>query len=107
QPNVHPVRFLIACRGGHLDDFPWVTYVHKGTPCTAPMLTLRQYGASGEASDVVVRCTACNTERRMGEAFGEDAWAPLMTCRGHRPHLRDVDEQECKQPLKTILLGAS
>jgi len=29
-PSVLPSRFLAACTHGHLDDFPWVPFVHKG-----------------------------------------------------------------------------
>src|SRR5205809_5674094 len=29
-PPVLPARFLVACEHGHLDDFPWITFVHKG-----------------------------------------------------------------------------
>ncbi|MCP4401139.1 MAG: hypothetical protein GY801_28055 [bacterium] len=31
----------------------------------------------------------------------------LPACRGRRPHLRDFQEKDCEEPLKTILLGAS
>lgn len=105
-PVVFPVRFLIACKGGHLDDFPWLSYVHQGSPCNAPVLRLREFGVSGEASDIQVKCDACNDSRRMGNAFGQNAW-DTMACRGHRPHLRDTDSEPCEQPIKTILLGAS
>ena len=33
-PTVVPARFLVACENGHLDDFPWVEFVHEGpTDC--------------------------------------------------------------------------
>ncbi len=41
-PAVLPARFLLACERGHLDDFPWVGFVHKGgTDCKA-LLRLRE-----------------------------------------------------------------
>jgi len=41
-PTAFPVRFLVACREGHLTDFPWIEYVHNGTaPCKPSLLTLR------------------------------------------------------------------
>jgi len=50
---VLPVRFLQACRNGHIDDFPWLEYVHKG-PCdhSPAILRLTETGPSGEASDI-------------------------------------------------------
>src|SRR4029078_11490934 len=35
-PVVFPARFVVACPEGHLDDFPWSAYVHRGgggAPC--------------------------------------------------------------------------
>jgi hypothetical protein len=105
SPSALSVRFLLACREGHVTDFPWVDFVHKGNvPCRPATLSLREFGASGDASDIVVKCHTCGTERRMADAFDTDA---AFACPGHHPHLRWVEAQECKGPAKTILLGAS
>jgi len=103
-PAAHSVRFLLACREGHLTDFPWLDFVHKGNvPCRPATLSMREFGASGDASDIIVKCHSCNTERRMADAFDPDT---AFTCPGHHPHLRLV-EHKCKEQAKTILLGAS
>lgn len=108
KPSVVPARFLVACERGHLDDFPWMYFVHSGKECEASTLTLREYGVSGSAADVEVRCEKCGANRRMAEAFGEDARERNMPeCSGRRPHLRDYDETECPKKMKSILLGAS
>ncbi len=108
EPTVVPVRFLLACRNGHLDEFPWVQYVHGGaSTCQTSILRLRQFGVSGEASDIEVRCDTCHATRRLGEAVGPDAQAHLPACRGRHPHLRTFEEDECTEPAKVILLGAS
>lgn len=105
SPTALPVRFLIACRNGHLSDFPWIEYVHKARPiCKPARLTMREYGAAGDASDIIIKCLDCNTERRMGDAFDQDRWR--KSCPGHHPHLRLVDAA-CTEEAKTILLGAS
>ena len=31
-PTAVPARFVVACKNGHLDDFPWVNFVHAGPP---------------------------------------------------------------------------
>lgn len=105
-PTAVPARFLVACENGHLDDFPWVEYVHGGPTACTGILTLIEYGPTGEARDLEIRCT-CGKSRRLSEAFGESGQQTLPRCRGRRPHLRDYDLESCTAPLKAILLGAS
>lgn len=104
-PSAMSVRFLVACREGHLSDFPWLNFVHKGNvPCVPATLTLREYGASGDASDIIVKCHTCGSERRMADAFDPDN---PFTCSGHHPHLRLIEAAGCKEQAKAILLGSS
>ncbi len=106
RPIALPVRFLLACRDGHLTDFPWIEYVHNGKkPCTPSILTLREFGAAGDASDIMVKCTSCGAERRMGDAFDRERFK--IKCPGHHPHLRMVESEPCEQEARTILLGSS
>ncbi|RRR65702.1 MAG: DUF1998 domain-containing protein [Candidatus Viridilinea halotolerans] len=107
HPIVVPARFLVACEHGHLDDFPWVEFVHRGPTTCETQLRLIEYGPSGEARDLIVRCETCKQTRRLAEAFGEEGRARMPKCRGRRPHLRDVDPQGCDQQVRAILLGAS
>lgn len=105
--SVLPSRFLVACANGHLDDFPWIPFVHKGpTDCKA-VLRLIEPAVPAEATDVIARCDTCGTNRILANAFGRDGRYNLPICRGRRPHLRDVDPKSCQEPLRAILLGAS
>jgi hypothetical protein len=107
KPLAVPARFLVACRNGHLDDFPWVSFVHRGPSDCRAVLRLIEYGLAGEARDLEVRCETCQARRRMSEAFGEAGKATMPLCRGRRPHLRDFDEEPCPEQAKAILLGSS
>lgn len=106
-PTVLPARFLVACEKGHLDDFPWHYFVHKGPSTCTGAIRLLELGVSGEAADIMVKCDACEAVRRMSEAFGEEGKQAMPACRGRHPHLRDFDEHGCDQQMKAILLGAS
>ena len=107
-PDVVPARFLVTCEHGHLDDFPWVWFVHRGPTTCKASLQLREYGVSGEAAEIEVRCTTCGVARRMSDAVGDDNRLRHMpACRGRRPHLRDFEEDGCTRRMKTIVLGAS
>jgi hypothetical protein len=105
-PTAHAVRFLLACHDGHLTDFPWVEYVHDGkAPCKPSRLTLREYGAAGDVSDIIVKCLECDTDRRMGDAFDREKFR--FQCNGHHPHLRTTETNGCPEDARPILLGAS
>ncbi len=108
EPTVLPARFLFTCAAGHLDDFPWSWFVHRGPTSCHGALELRELGVSGEAADVEVSCRDCDIPaRRMAEAFGEDAPRVLPACRGRRPQLRDFEQEPCTASVDTILLGAT
>ncbi|MEP7341953.1 MAG: DUF1998 domain-containing protein [Acidobacteriota bacterium] len=106
-PTVVPARFLVACGDGHLDDFPWVEYVHKGKTDCRYELHLYELGASGEVADIQVQCIKCDKKRRMSDAFGPDGQTQLPSCRGRWPHLRKFADKDCKEFQRGILLGSS
>lgn len=107
-PAVLPTRFQLACCRGHIDDFPWLTFVHHGaTTCNGP-LRLKKVGVGDEAADLLIECDKCSTKRSLVEAFGDAAAADsVFACRGRRPHLRDFEPNGCTEHAETMLLGAS
>ena len=109
EPEVIPARFLAACEKGHLDDFPWVEFVHRGKEniCDSPQLRLLELGPSGEARNLEVSCENCKSKRRMNAAFGAENREKLPECTGRRPHLRDYDSEKCELLIRTTSLGAS
>lgn len=107
RPTAVPARFLMACKNGHLDDFPWMYFVHRGADhppeCT---LSLVERGTTGEAANVFVQCTCQGVSARsMAEAMGLRGESALPACRGHHPHLGTFEP--CGEPVKTIALGAT
>jgi hypothetical protein len=50
-PTAVPARFVVACKNGHLDDFPWVNFVHGGPPDHSYKLQLLEMGVSGEVAN--------------------------------------------------------
>lgn len=107
SPTTIPARFLVACKHGHLDDFPWYYFVHRGQGgCRNGEIRLFEYGVSGSAADIEVKCS-CGANRRMSDAFGELGKKNMPQCRGRHVHLRNFDEGGCDQQMVGILLGAS
>ncbi len=106
SPAAVPARFLVACRGGHLDDFPWHYFVHGGpSDCPGPLKFFEQ-GASLQTENLWVRCERCDASRSMVDAFGDRGQQLLPKCRGRHPHLGRADAN-CEERLRPVLLGAS
>lgn len=104
KPTAFPARFLVACPRGHIDDFPWRDWVHKGaTDCSRP-LKLEDRGRTGSANDLQVECE-CGEKRGLGDAFKREAHAG---CTGRQPWLHPSNrEAGCTAEPRTILRGAS
>lgn len=113
-PTVVPARFVVACKNGHLDDFPWREFVHGVQTACKGGLKLLEPSATGEAASIFVQCEGanCGAIRPMSDAFKMDLMA-LPVCKARRPHLRDHDEAGCKTPtgqdmrMEPMLQGAS
>ncbi|WP_430252087.1 DrmB family protein [Neorhizobium sp. DAR64860/K0K1] len=109
----NPVRFVVACRRGHLSDFPWEWWAHRGCEggiCQRPLLRLGSRGESASLADLFVVCEACSTPERktmqsLGTAFGADALTG-WTCDGFRPWLHDR-QADCREQVRALQRGAS
>lgn len=100
-----PARFLVACEAGHLDDFPYDTFVHraKTTVCSGPRLSMRD-GASSLQPEVWISCE-CKAGDNIARASGLAGASTLPRCRGRHPHLQTFES--CGKELRLIVLGAS
>jgi len=101
-----PARFLLACRSGHLDDFPWQWYVHGGPSECRGVLKFHEEGASLQTENLWVKCMTCSSAKSLAQAFGERSKGLLPACRGRHPHL-DTYDADCKEMPRTILLGST
>ena len=101
-----PARFLLACRNGHLDDFPWRWFVHQGPSSCTGTLRFFEQGASLQTENLWVRCDGCDASRSLVHAFGREAEENLPACRGRHPHLNSFDE-DCQERPRAVLLGST
>ncbi len=101
-----PARFLLACRNGHLDDFPWRYYVHGGQAECSGGLRFFESGASLQTENLWVKCDSCGAKRNMAQAFGKAGKENLPACRGRHPHL-DKYDVSCDEEPRGVLLGAT
>ena len=110
---VIPVRFIMACRHGHVDEFPWDWWVNHRTDCphrnrenwerhTGLVLKAEKPGLAG----LFLSCPECKARRSMDGIFSKKTWEKGPKCRGRRPWLADGTEA-CEQEQNAVQRGAS
>jgi hypothetical protein len=103
--TVVPVRFVRACRCGHIADIDWRGFVHAGpTDCMRP-LWMDERGTSGDLSEVFARCE-CGAERSMIQAVQLQNLA-MGHCDGSRPWLGPYTKETCGEPNRLLIRTAS
>lgn len=103
-----PARFLLVCTNGHVDEFPYLEWVHRGAKCTKasgmPSLRIQDLGSSNLTK---ISCLSCKEFRFMNEAYGPAAQDKLPRCRARHPHLDWFDPKGCPEDPKTLMIGAA
>ena len=106
---VVPVRFVRACRCGHIGDIDWYTFVHGGqNDCSTKhrQLWIDERGTSGDLTEVWIRCECGKAERNMAQAARLQDRA-LGHCDGYRPWLGPYTKEPCGEPNRLLIRTAS
>ena len=104
--NVVPVRFVRACRSGHIGDIDWFEFVHGGKTDCRRQLWIEERGTTGDLSEVWVRCDCGKGERNMLQASEQHIKA-LGHCDGNRPWLGPYSKEKCGEPNRLLIRTAS
>lgn len=114
KPWLIPVRFVAACQRGHVQDFPFMQWVHRGQPhskdCKLRLLAGR---SSAGLTGIKISCT-CEKVRSLGGIFdyNETKGGALhrlgCDCDGFRPWLGEWENPGgCGEFLRVVQRGAS
>src|SRR5574344_369825 len=119
-----PSRFVIACENGHLEDFPYDWWVHRGMKCEKResgqhhnLKIIFKDDTSGLDS-IIVKCLDCGKTRSMQGCMSKEALKGYK-CYGYMPWvgMRDEngdllspknknnryrDNKECRAQLRTL-----
>jgi hypothetical protein len=105
RTHVVPVRFIVVCENGHLDEFPWDWWVKHKENCS-PKHDLRLEGsATAGLAGLVLSCMGCGARRSMEGCFSPDA-IPSQ-CHGRRPWLGSDADEKCTVDPRVVQRGAS
>ncbi|MEU0688293.1 DUF1998 domain-containing protein [Streptomyces uncialis] len=112
QENLVPSRFVVACTRGHLEDFPYWKWVHRGNRTTSGacggQLTFRADGSTASLRAVLIGCDCGVEEVSMEGSFRRQALKDLgIRCAGRRPWLKDAPAESCEEPPRTLQRGSS
>jgi hypothetical protein len=107
-----PVRFIAICPNGHIEDFPFIEWVHGGTQSEGQHnLRLRAGRSSGALSGIEITCS-CGARKTMAGAFNDQSLTRIgVTCSGGKPWLGQESDRNntthCGQHLIVVQKGAS
>lgn len=101
-----PSRFVACCPAGHIQDFPYAYWVHRGTGKSIDeghSLRIVTNPADSSLAGITITCS-CGASRTLQGALGSGALA--MRCGGESPWL-DNSREECTESLVGLQRGAS
>ena len=103
--QAYPSRFITICENGHMDDFPWRRWVHKGDTDCKGNLYVFSIGSTSTLADMWVKCS-CGAKRSMSGATQEDNFKGVV-CSGHHPFRPTRKNEVCKCNVIPSQRGAS
>ena len=115
RPFLIPMRFVAACGKGHIQDFPFMEWVHRDIPPSgACKLRARAGRSSAGLTGITIECS-CGQRRTLGNIFefDKDKGGALhkigCDCLGLRPWLGEFDPPptRCGEFLRVLQRGAS
>lgn len=116
RPFLIPVRFVAVCDMGHIQDFPFMEWLHREQAwnINEHKLRLRAGRSSAGLSGITIECS-CGLKRNLGDIFrfDEKEGGPLARidshCKGLRPWLGEMDAAPvpCGRFLRVLQRGAS
>ena len=115
EKTLVPMRFVMACEHGHLDDVPWEHWVHAGREkeksgrCERPHLYFRAKSGSGGGLDALeINCKTCGETRSLGGVVSREAMSSIgVKCSGKQPWQRSVQRVNCDVTPQVLQRGAS
>ncbi len=103
--RAYPARFITICENGHMSDFPWKWWVHRGdTDCKGEM-RIYSTGHISTLADMWVECS-CGAKRSMSGATQAQNFEGVY-CSGMHPFRPHSKHEHCEKPVIPSQRGAS
>lgn len=103
-----PSRFVIICPSGHLNDFPYNEWVHRGRGCEPAELRIENIPGPSSLASIKISCKKCNKSRTMEGSTTASNLVGIYSCEGYLPELNRKEEcSVLSEDLKIVLRNAS
>ena len=118
--NLVPASIVMACEKGHIDDFPWVKWVHANSKerdnvCNDPRLLFKVGTSAAQGLEGMhIQCVNCGAKTSLKGSFNIDTFSKLdklteykfdFTCTGKHPWKNT--KEYCEEYPKTMQRGAT
>jgi hypothetical protein len=108
QRRMIPVRVVVICRAGHIEDFPFQDWIKCACSSTDRQLYFKAGRSSASLAGIKISCGRCKRERNLAGSFAEGALTDVRQCCGAQPWLgRAQGLYSCAQGLQTVQRGGS
>lgn len=114
-------RIVVACKDGHIDDFPWIKWVHSRSMggrkkiCSNPVLEFMTSPSAKEGLEgITIRCKTCGATATLRGAFNSGVFEELdkktdyeydFKCTGRHPWKNS--RSECEEYPLVLQRGSS
>lgn len=111
SPGLKPIRFLVACEKGHIDDFPVKRWIDCS--CSQETEDFRFLASPAPGlSGISFKCNTCGKKQNLNGTFKKNdkvnSVLPSNCCTGSKPWLGPQGDRDiCTEPMRTIQRGAS
>lgn len=112
-----PSRFVVSCKYGHMDDFPYDAWVHRKTGrCANPKLSIEISKKTNSLEGIIIKCL-CGAKENLDGIMDRNALYQFK-CYGSMPWLgkkennkgwyTELEQGEaCDEPLRVLQRGAN
>ena len=109
-------RIVTVCENGHLNDFPWIEWVHRRSKkeiCGNPELQFKTGASGSEGLEGLSLSCSCGARSTLSGAFEKDCFSKLdenlilseFRCQGNHPYKHT--KEKCSLYPRTVQRGAS
>lgn len=108
-----PMRFVLACKAGHLSDFNWAGWAHSGhggaSGCVSYShltFNVNPQARSGGLDSLIVKCELCGAGRSLADITNKDAYRSAHSrCSGKHPWI--FKSEPCEEEPVVLQRGAT